>query len=161
MTHFFLPKIVSLRVCLLYMICIRWSFLLTFFAHTNNLWNYPSWLIEIPIMLEVQRIGTLIGCSTIVNCFLALQRSKTKLLINYNGCTRTILCCPEWCALSKSCLKRVIQCERTRELFTFARQARAIPNMTISPKTLLIAALNHIYSVFVIANNWAQLALSD
>ena len=30
---------------------------------------------------------------------------------------------------------------------------RAIPNMTISPKTLLIAALIHIYSVLVIANN--------
>ena len=33
--------------------------------------------------------------------------------------------------------------------------------MTISPKTLLIAALIHIYSVLVIANNWALLTLSD
>ena len=33
--------------------------------------------------------------------------------------------------------------------------------MTISPKTLLIAALIHIYSVLVIANNWTDLALSD
>ena len=30
---------------------------------------------------------------------------------------------------------------------------RAIPNMTISPKTILNAALIHIYSVSVIANN--------
>ena len=50
--------------------------------------------------------------------------------------------------------------------FTFGktfhhRGIRAIPNMTIAPETLLIAALFHTYSVLVIANSWAPLALSD